>query len=479
MHLRLLTLILVATAPAVVFAQSEPTPAPEIGAVRPHLRSEAELDQLLGPIALYPDALIALILPAATSPSDIVLLARQLATSSNLSAIEQEDWDDSVKALARYPEVVKWMDENLSWTRRVGEAFEEQPADVLNAVQRLRTKARAAGTLNDTPQQQVVVEEEEIRILPARPDVIYVPRYDPVVVYVERPYTYTSTFITFGIGYPVGHWLAYDCDWRRRSICYVPPPVRVRHWHESRDWRYRYRHDGGRDFDRKRWQVWNPHSSRRWDRDDRSRRRDDFDRSRRNHPPIATAPDVVVHPGGEWARPDFNRDRDESRRRHDQRRVGDPRPDRPVTDYRARRMERDATDPDRGATNPWRRGDNRDRGSTPGGSTPTVVAPVSPVPDLVRPAAPVVSPNGRRMPGSERNSGGDREYTRSPTGRVMSVQSAAPPPPPRQEPRAQSRFQRAEAAARSDGGGSRQVRGEPRTGGGRPESGRHGGRERD
>jgi len=131
-------------AAATLLPAQEPEPAPD--PALPLFTAE-ELEQLLGPIALYPDALIALILPATTAPSDLVLAARYLQAQGNAEQIDYQPWDDSVKALARYPTVVAWMDQNLAWTKQVGEAFASQPADVMNAVQRLRTQARAAGTL--------------------------------------------------------------------------------------------------------------------------------------------------------------------------------------------------------------------------------------------------------------------------------------------------------------------------------------------
>jgi hypothetical protein len=207
------------------------------------LRTAGELEQLLGPIALYPDALIALILPASTAPTDIVLAARHLRENpGDRAQIEHRAWDESVKSLTNYPEVVQWMDENLHWTRQIGEAFAVQPADVMQAIQRLRAKARAAGTLVDTPQQQVIAEPQVIRIVPAQPDVIYVPHYEPDVVFVDRPYYpyyysrpyyYGSPFLTFGVGVPVGSWLAFDCDWRRNSIWVGN---RHRRW-TGHDWR--------------------------------------------------------------------------------------------------------------------------------------------------------------------------------------------------------------------------------------------------
>jgi hypothetical protein len=192
-----------------------PAGLPNVGPAR----NAPVLEQLVGPIALYPDALIALILPASTAPADIVLAARHVREFPNdRSQIEHRAWDESVKSLTNYPEVIRWMDENLQWTKQLGEAFAEQPADVMQAIQRLRAKARVAGTLVDTPQQQVIAEPQVIRIVPAQPDVIYVPRYEPEIVFVDRPVYYSQPFITFGIGVPVGSWLAFDCDWHRHSI---------------------------------------------------------------------------------------------------------------------------------------------------------------------------------------------------------------------------------------------------------------------
>jgi len=182
-------------------------------------RTAEELEKLLAPIALYPDALIALILPAATVPADVVLAARQLrADGADRSQVEHRAWDESVKSLTHYPEVLKWMDENLQWTKQVGEAFVQQPVDVMQAIQRLRARARAAGMLVDTPQQQVLAELETIRIVPAQADFIYVPRYEPAMVFLPEPVAWGRPFLTFGVGVRVGSWLAHECDWRRHTI---------------------------------------------------------------------------------------------------------------------------------------------------------------------------------------------------------------------------------------------------------------------
>lgn len=221
-------------------------------------RTPEQLDQLLGPIALYPDALVAVILPASTVPSDIVMASRFLAAGGAPESVDNQPWDDSVKSLAHYPEVVKWMDDNLEWTKELGETFVAQPADVMKAVQRLRAKAQAVGSLKSTPEQQVVMEGQDICIVPAQPDVIYVPRYDPAVVYVQTTY-YTDPFLTFGVGFAVGSWLYYDCDWGHRVIWVGPrsprggwrPPTGYPrpHYASNPDWRY-WRPSPGARFNR-------------------------------------------------------------------------------------------------------------------------------------------------------------------------------------------------------------------------------------
>lgn len=215
-------------------AQTPPSAAPAADMIPGAPLSAAELEQLLAPVALYPDALIALILPATTVPTDIVLAARHVRENpGDRSQIEHRAWDESVKSLTHYAEVLLWMDENLDWTRQVGEAFARQPAEVMQAVQRLRAKARAAGTLIDTPQQQVIAEAEVIRIVPAQPDVIYVPRYEPDIIFVDRPVYYSRPYLSFGLGVAAGSWLAFDCDWRR-NVIWVGN--RHRHW-SGHDWR--------------------------------------------------------------------------------------------------------------------------------------------------------------------------------------------------------------------------------------------------
>jgi hypothetical protein len=192
-----------------------------------------QLDQLVAPIALYPDPLVALILPASTAPSDVGQAAQYLASGGNPAGVDAQNWDPSVKALAHYPDVIKWMAANTDWMNTLGAAFSVQPTDVMKSVQQLRAKARAAGTLVDTPQQQVDMEGDDIRIVPAQPDTIYVPDYDPDVVY-DVPDGYPGPFITFGVGFPVGPWLGFECDWDDYGIWAGPWRPG---WGYRRDWR--------------------------------------------------------------------------------------------------------------------------------------------------------------------------------------------------------------------------------------------------
>jgi hypothetical protein len=218
---RILTAVLALSAttlPALEIGDASPVDLSEPEAAAPVLLKDAELETLLGPVALYPDALVALILPASTDAMDVVLAARWLRDGGSEASLDNQPWDESVRALARYPDVLKWMDENLSWTRQVGAAFVAQPSDVMRAVQRLREQARSAGNLDDTPQQKVIVEKEYIRIVPAADDILYVPVYDPLVVYRPLPLGWVGPAIRFATWYACGAWLRYDCNWLLHNI---------------------------------------------------------------------------------------------------------------------------------------------------------------------------------------------------------------------------------------------------------------------
>ena len=195
------------------FARGQPSEA-----TAPPAYTAAELDQLLGPIALYPDPLVALILPASAAPADIVSAASYVAAKGDPYDAGSQPWSESVKALAHYPEVVEWMAENLTWVQAVGAAFVSQPSAVMESIQRLRQRARNLGTLVNGPQQQVVEEDGLIEILPTDADVIYVPRYDPSVVYLEEAEIDGGSYLGFGTPYHAGFWLTYGFDWRRQAL---------------------------------------------------------------------------------------------------------------------------------------------------------------------------------------------------------------------------------------------------------------------
>ncbi len=186
-----------------------PPPAPSYSAY-----SDQQLDQLLGPIALYPDPLIALILPASTLPTQIVLADRYVSGGGDPNQIAAQPWDTSVQGIAHYPNVLKWLDDNLDWTTELGNAFLNQQQDVMNSIQRLRAAAQKLGNLPSTPQQQVVDDGSDIEIVPADPNEIYVPDYQPDQVYYDSG----GPFITFGIGFPIGGWLIGDFDWGHRRL---------------------------------------------------------------------------------------------------------------------------------------------------------------------------------------------------------------------------------------------------------------------
>jgi hypothetical protein len=152
---------------------------------------QEELDQMLAPIALYPDDLLTQILIASTYPLEIVQAARWTTQNKNLKgdalteALEKQDWDPSVKSLVNFPDVLSKMNEKLEWTQKLGDAFLAQQKQVMDTIQNLRKKADQAGNLKTTEQQKVVVEKETqtIVIESANPEVIYVPSYNPAVVY--------------------------------------------------------------------------------------------------------------------------------------------------------------------------------------------------------------------------------------------------------------------------------------------------------
>ena len=191
-----------------------------------HLLSSAELKKLLAPIALYPDPLLAQILSASAFPLQIVLAERWLnrneaaVAKHDFAAVDSQWWDASVKALARFPAIVKRMSEDLDRTIALGEAEKNQPQDVAAAIQELRAEAQKAGTLGTTTEQTVTTSyvggEPSIAIEPAEPFMIYAPNYDWAAAYE------TAEPLVFGEGVAVGAWWTYNywrwCNWRNGAI---------------------------------------------------------------------------------------------------------------------------------------------------------------------------------------------------------------------------------------------------------------------
>jgi hypothetical protein len=173
------------------------------------LFSPEELEELVGPIALYPDDLVGIVLPASTYPLDVVQAARFLDEYENdRTSQPDEDWDDSIVALLNYPDVLRLMNEDLEWTWDLGEAFLTQQADVLDAVQRFREQAQSAGNLASNERQVVREDEGVIEIAPADPKVIYVPYYEPrrVIVHHHEPvYYYPRPYPVYYYPYPANY----------------------------------------------------------------------------------------------------------------------------------------------------------------------------------------------------------------------------------------------------------------------------------
>jgi Protein of unknown function (DUF3300) len=234
-------------------------PATAQGSAPAALFRAEELDQLVAPIALYPDSLLAQVLMASTYPLEIVSAARWVKANPKLKdkalddALQTQSWDPSVKSLTVFPEVLTMMNEKLDWTQKLGDAFLAQQTDVMEAVQRLRSEAQAQGNLKTTKEQKVIVEpmpvsqtpREQgvvveqpaasqttiIRIEPANPQVVYVPTYNPTVVYgawpypAYPPYAYyppgyvaATSLFSFGVGVAVGSALWGNCNWGHGDV---------------------------------------------------------------------------------------------------------------------------------------------------------------------------------------------------------------------------------------------------------------------
>ena len=240
-----------AAAPAAMPAPAEAEQAPADS-----LFTREELEKLLAPIALYPDPLLAQLLPASAYPVQIVQAQRWLdknktrVANNDYSGIDEQNWDPAVKALARFPEVMKKLSDDLDWTTDLGDAEVNQPQDVAEVIQLLRAKAEAVGTLKSTDQQKIEkmgasvppeagapqgsaaapqAPASYISIQPADPSTVYVPSYDPVAVY--QPYTGIAPLLGFGAGIAVGAlWNNNYWNWGTGAIY---PPV----WSGYPGWR--------------------------------------------------------------------------------------------------------------------------------------------------------------------------------------------------------------------------------------------------
>jgi len=242
--------LVLATVPEGFAAQADqsaappPTQAPQQSPVQAAPQTPEQLQQLVAPIALYPDALVAQILAAATYPDQIVEADRWLQQHSDLKGeqlgkeVDKQPWDPSVKALVEFPSVLANMDKNLSWTSSLGDAYVNQEQDVMSAVQVMRDRAEKAGNLKSTSQEKVSKQGQTIVIEPADPEVVYVPEYDPWLVYGGPIgiwpgwYSYPGLYIggpgiAFGLGFGIGFfggfgwgWGHWGYDWRGHGILF-------------------------------------------------------------------------------------------------------------------------------------------------------------------------------------------------------------------------------------------------------------------
>src|SRR5659263_286197 len=236
--------LLFATWPRDMSAQDAQPPAPGGQAPRYAEQSPEQLQRLVAPIALYPDSLVAQILAASTFPEQVVEADRWVQANPDLKGealgqgVDQQPWDPSVKALAAFPSVLGNMDKNLPWTSSLGDAYYNQQQDVTDAVQVMRQRAERSGNLMTTPQQTVTTQGSTVIIEPASPDVVYVPAYDPWLVYGDPivawpgwyPYPgiwFGGPYLSFGIGFGIGWfggfewgWGHWGFDWHSRYATY-------------------------------------------------------------------------------------------------------------------------------------------------------------------------------------------------------------------------------------------------------------------
>jgi hypothetical protein len=211
-----LALIAVTGAAPIVLAQTAPAQSPAAGTAAPAAKTfpQEKLDQLLAPVALYPDSLLAHVMMASTYPLEVVQAERWVKANPSLKdkaledALQKQPWDAAVKSLTKFPQVLTMMSEKLDWTQELGDAFLAQKEDVAKTVQALRAKAQAQGNLKDSKEQKVVSEPAGtttiIKIEPANPQVVYVPTYNPTVVYGSWWYPSYPPYYYYPPGYVAG-----------------------------------------------------------------------------------------------------------------------------------------------------------------------------------------------------------------------------------------------------------------------------------
>ncbi|WP_337288886.1 DUF3300 domain-containing protein, partial [Candidatus Methylomirabilis sp.] len=216
----ILSLVAAWLVPVSAVAQVAPGAPASATALAPRL-SAAEIEKLVGPVALYPDDLLAILLPASTTPLDIVKAQRYLEKrKSNPKLQPDPSLPEPVRNLLNYPDVVKKMSDDLDWTERLGKAVANQQKDVVNAIQAFRRKVYAVGNLKTDDKQIIVVEKEVIKIVQADPKVIYVPQYQPSVVVVAQP---VPVAVYYPTPYPVYYYgasTAYAFGWYSSTIYY-------------------------------------------------------------------------------------------------------------------------------------------------------------------------------------------------------------------------------------------------------------------
>jgi hypothetical protein len=237
--LAVLAMAFAASAPTLVAQEQAEVQLASETTVEPY--TAEELDNLLAPVALYPDPILAQVLVASSYPEQLELAQRHVRLYGN-GDVDQQPWHISVRAVARYAPVLNLLADRIDWTTALGQAHATQPGDVMESVQSLRRMAHAQGNLVTTREQEVIVEEKYIYIQPAQPRVVYVPVYDPVVIY-HRPVVHAHVYRTgwsFGIAFPIGVWLNYDVDWHQRHV-YYHGWDHHRHVHRHHGWHHRSR----------------------------------------------------------------------------------------------------------------------------------------------------------------------------------------------------------------------------------------------